>query len=260
MFDWHFTLRGPRDTEFEGGIYHGRILLPSDYPFKPPNIILLTVGGEGVDSASLILEVAISSMCECCHVAQWPLRGPEEDLPEHFGVPPGGMAAGVGRYASLQCVCSSFLADQCAELLWSCWQCASSSRRSSASCRRKAKERSARSTSLPTSAGGSPSWYSGYVQRGRRCVRKLIVCLDYVAAVGGLHVRCVRTRRRFAPRTGRSRGRDGRLRQCQVQVRRPDCSAPHAQPRRCCWCRVQERQLSSSSRWQTERCTAKRCT
>jgi ubiquitin-conjugating enzyme E2 J1 len=44
MFDWHFTLRGPRETEFEGGIYHGRILLPSDYPFKPPNIILLTVG------------------------------------------------------------------------------------------------------------------------------------------------------------------------------------------------------------------------
>ena len=43
MFDWHFTLRGPRDTEFEGGIYHGRIVLPSDYPFKPPNIMLLTV-------------------------------------------------------------------------------------------------------------------------------------------------------------------------------------------------------------------------
>lgn len=27
MFDWHFTIRGPRDTEFEGGIYHGRIVL-----------------------------------------------------------------------------------------------------------------------------------------------------------------------------------------------------------------------------------------
>lgn len=45
MFDWHFTLRGPRDTEFEGGMYHGRILLPSDYPFKPPNIMLLTPNG-----------------------------------------------------------------------------------------------------------------------------------------------------------------------------------------------------------------------
>ncbi|ETV96289.1 hypothetical protein H310_10459 [Aphanomyces invadans] len=45
MFDWHFTIRGPRDTEFAGGVYHGRILLPSDYPFKPPNIILLTPNG-----------------------------------------------------------------------------------------------------------------------------------------------------------------------------------------------------------------------
>ncbi|KDO31760.1 hypothetical protein SPRG_03680 [Saprolegnia parasitica CBS 223.65] len=45
MFDWHFTIRGPRDTAFEGGIFHGRILLPSEYPFKPPNIILLTPNG-----------------------------------------------------------------------------------------------------------------------------------------------------------------------------------------------------------------------
>lgn len=43
MFDWHFTIRGPSGTEFETGIYHGRILLPADYPFRPPNIVLLTV-------------------------------------------------------------------------------------------------------------------------------------------------------------------------------------------------------------------------
>ena len=43
LFDWHFTLRGPRGTAFAEGLYHGRILLPADYPFKPPNIILLTV-------------------------------------------------------------------------------------------------------------------------------------------------------------------------------------------------------------------------
>lgn len=45
IFEWHFTIRGPTSTEFEGGIYHGRILLPSDYPFKPPNIVLLTPNG-----------------------------------------------------------------------------------------------------------------------------------------------------------------------------------------------------------------------
>lgn len=43
IFEWHFTLRGPRGTDFEGGVYHGKILLPDDYPFKPPDIIFLTV-------------------------------------------------------------------------------------------------------------------------------------------------------------------------------------------------------------------------
>jgi len=45
LFEWHFTIRGPRDTEFSGGIYHGRILLPHDYPLKPPDIIFLTPNG-----------------------------------------------------------------------------------------------------------------------------------------------------------------------------------------------------------------------
>jgi ubiquitin-conjugating enzyme E2 J1 len=43
LFEWHFTIRGPISTEFEQGIYHGRILFPVEYPMKPPSIILLTV-------------------------------------------------------------------------------------------------------------------------------------------------------------------------------------------------------------------------
>lgn len=43
LFEWHFTIRGPSDTDFSGGIYHGRIVLPPEYPMKPPSIILLTV-------------------------------------------------------------------------------------------------------------------------------------------------------------------------------------------------------------------------
>jgi len=45
LFEWHFTVQGPPSTDFEGGVYHGRILLPPEYPMKPPNIILLTVSG-----------------------------------------------------------------------------------------------------------------------------------------------------------------------------------------------------------------------
>ncbi|KAG1172646.1 hypothetical protein G6F70_006208 [Rhizopus microsporus] len=45
LFEWHFTIRGPDGTDFEGGRYHGRILLPSEYPFKPPEIMFLTPNG-----------------------------------------------------------------------------------------------------------------------------------------------------------------------------------------------------------------------
>ncbi|VDP51848.1 unnamed protein product [Soboliphyme baturini] len=43
LFEWHFTVRGTADTDFDGGIYHGRIILPPEYPMKPPSIIMLTV-------------------------------------------------------------------------------------------------------------------------------------------------------------------------------------------------------------------------
>lgn len=43
MFEWHFTIAGPPETDFEGGLYHGKIILPPEYPFKPPNFIFMTV-------------------------------------------------------------------------------------------------------------------------------------------------------------------------------------------------------------------------
>ncbi|XP_067946281.1 ubiquitin-conjugating enzyme E2 J1-like [Watersipora subatra] len=45
LFEWHFTIRGPDDSDFSGGIYHGRIILPPDYPMKPPSIVFLTPNG-----------------------------------------------------------------------------------------------------------------------------------------------------------------------------------------------------------------------
>jgi Ubiquitin-protein ligase len=51
LFEWHFTVRGPSDTDYQGGIYHGRIILPTDYPMKPPNIIVLTVSNHSARKA-----------------------------------------------------------------------------------------------------------------------------------------------------------------------------------------------------------------
>jgi len=58
MFEWHFTIRGPDDTAFAGGIYHGRILLPAEYPFKPPNIVFLTKNGRFEVGTKICLSIS----------------------------------------------------------------------------------------------------------------------------------------------------------------------------------------------------------
>ncbi|XP_021801793.1 ubiquitin-conjugating enzyme E2 32-like isoform X2 [Prunus avium] len=44
-YDWQFAIRGPNGTEFEGGIYHGRIQFSEEYPDKLPIFTLLTENG-----------------------------------------------------------------------------------------------------------------------------------------------------------------------------------------------------------------------
>lgn len=58
LFEWHFTVRGPPGTEFEDGYYHGRILLPSQYPMQPPNIILLTPNGRFEVNKKICLSIS----------------------------------------------------------------------------------------------------------------------------------------------------------------------------------------------------------
>jgi ubiquitin-protein ligase len=36
ILDWKFTLLGPQDSPYEGGIYNGTIKFPKEYPHKPP--------------------------------------------------------------------------------------------------------------------------------------------------------------------------------------------------------------------------------
>nr|XP_012553079.1 ubiquitin-conjugating enzyme E2 J1-like isoform X1 [Bombyx mori] len=58
LFEWHFTVQGPKGTEFEGGIYHGRILLPKEYPMHPPHIILLTPNGRFEINKKICLSIS----------------------------------------------------------------------------------------------------------------------------------------------------------------------------------------------------------
>ncbi|XP_060582791.1 ubiquitin-conjugating enzyme E2 J1-like [Ruditapes philippinarum] len=58
LFEWHFTIRGPADSEFDGGLYHGRIILPPEYPMKPPSIIILTPNGRFEVNKKICLSIS----------------------------------------------------------------------------------------------------------------------------------------------------------------------------------------------------------
>lgn len=45
LFDWHFTIRGPKDSVYSEGIYHGRLILPLNYPLKPPKFLMFNHSG-----------------------------------------------------------------------------------------------------------------------------------------------------------------------------------------------------------------------
>lgn len=45
LLEWHFSFTGVADSNFENGIYHGKILLDPEYPRKAPSICVLTPNG-----------------------------------------------------------------------------------------------------------------------------------------------------------------------------------------------------------------------
>jgi len=46
ILEWHYVLTGPPESPYEGGEYHGKLIFPSEYPYKPPAIKMLTPNGK----------------------------------------------------------------------------------------------------------------------------------------------------------------------------------------------------------------------
>ncbi|PWN21713.1 UBC-like protein [Microstroma glucosiphilum] len=51
ILTWHFILRGPPGTPYEGGEYWGQLIFPSDYPFKAPGMKVATPNGRFTENA-----------------------------------------------------------------------------------------------------------------------------------------------------------------------------------------------------------------
>jgi len=58
LLHWHFSIRGPSHSDYERGIYHGRIILPKDYPGSPPRVQVLTPSGRFVTGEDICLSAS----------------------------------------------------------------------------------------------------------------------------------------------------------------------------------------------------------
>ncbi|KAF4120142.1 ubiquitin-conjugating enzyme E2 J1 [Geosmithia morbida] len=58
LFEWHFTLRGPPHSAYSDGLYHGRIILPSTYPLRPPSFRFMTPNGRFEANREICLSIS----------------------------------------------------------------------------------------------------------------------------------------------------------------------------------------------------------
>ncbi|GEQ66974.1 hypothetical protein JCM33374_g637 [Metschnikowia sp. JCM 33374] len=58
ILEWHYVITGPPGTPYENGQYHGLLRFPSDYPFKPPSISMVTPNGRFACNTRLCLSMS----------------------------------------------------------------------------------------------------------------------------------------------------------------------------------------------------------
>ena len=49
---------GPENSPYEGGYYHGKLIFPQQYPFKPPSILMMTPNGRFKCNVRLCLSIS----------------------------------------------------------------------------------------------------------------------------------------------------------------------------------------------------------
>ncbi|KAL7745881.1 Ubiquitin-conjugating enzyme E2 J1, partial [Sorochytrium milnesiophthora] len=94
LLELHFTISGPADSPYATGRYHGRILCPPEYPYQPPEILLLTV-------VSILLLMQCTTKGWTLTIpftasAKWTVRSQHKDLLVGNKFSSRAVAAGVG--------------------------------------------------------------------------------------------------------------------------------------------------------------------
>jgi len=58
ILEMHYVIEGSKGTPYEGGVYHGKLLFPKEYPLKPPGVMMCTPSGRFQPNRRLCLSMS----------------------------------------------------------------------------------------------------------------------------------------------------------------------------------------------------------
>eukprot|EP00040_Diaphanoeca_grandis_P016858 m.87428 g.87428 ORF g.87428 m.87428 type:complete len:222 (-) comp26071_c0_seq1:250-915(-) len=58
ILEWRFCLLPPNDCVYAGGQYHGKLVLPKEYPHKPPRVMMITPSGRFATNTRLCMSMS----------------------------------------------------------------------------------------------------------------------------------------------------------------------------------------------------------
>lgn len=58
ILEMHYVIEGSAKTPYEGGVYHGKLIFPKEYPLKPPGVMMLTPSGRFQPGRKLCLSMS----------------------------------------------------------------------------------------------------------------------------------------------------------------------------------------------------------
>ena len=82
LYEWHFTMKGPKGSVYEGGLYHGYFQIPKDYPLAPPNIYFMNKSGRYEINKKICMNITSYHKEEW--TPAWTLRTMMQAISAHF--------------------------------------------------------------------------------------------------------------------------------------------------------------------------------
>ena len=58
ILEWHYLIHGPPNSAYHNGLYHGKLVFPRDYPYRPPAIYMITPNGRFKTNTKLCLSMS----------------------------------------------------------------------------------------------------------------------------------------------------------------------------------------------------------